>query len=417
MLAVACSQPSPAEAQEVLILQHNQPWGSSYWEAQLVSAQLYYDVMDTSNILHLPWADYDLVIVPSQQPGRFNIDINNATSDIDQYLAQGGKLILLLTTWTVYTPYITQLPLGASADFDDPSTYFEVAESGHPLMQGIPISGPTDTKARLSGYGNALVLSFNGSGNTTGYLARVGRGAAFVSAWPVEWYDSVVEPVGANALDFLLHGIHDVDQDGYQDAACGGDDCDDSDPTLNGDDVDGDGYSICTGDCALEDPSIHPGAAELCNGIDDDCDFSVPADEIDGDGDGFSPCEGDCDDSLASVYPGAAEVAGNGVDEDCAGEDVPAEGDDDDTADDDTVTDDDSEGEQEDEEPGGGDCQCRAARGPGGFGAGWLVGGVAGVLFRVRVRVRARARVRARVRARDRARVRARVRARARDSD
>ncbi len=36
-------------------------------------------------------------------------------------------------------------------------------------------------------------------------------------------------------------------------------------------DADGDGYSVCAGDCNDADPSVHPGAVELCNGIDDDC--------------------------------------------------------------------------------------------------------------------------------------------------
>jgi Putative metal-binding motif len=36
-------------------------------------------------------------------------------------------------------------------------------------------------------------------------------------------------------------------------------------------DADGDGYSVCAGDCNDGDPAVHPGAVETCNGIDDDC--------------------------------------------------------------------------------------------------------------------------------------------------
>jgi hypothetical protein len=36
-------------------------------------------------------------------------------------------------------------------------------------------------------------------------------------------------------------------------------------------DADGDGYSVCAGDCNDADPAVHPGAFESCNGIDDDC--------------------------------------------------------------------------------------------------------------------------------------------------
>jgi hypothetical protein len=37
-------------------------------------------------------------------------------------------------------------------------------------------------------------------------------------------------------------------------------------------DQDGDGYTECAGDCNEADPTIHPGAVELCDGLDNDCD-------------------------------------------------------------------------------------------------------------------------------------------------
>jgi hypothetical protein len=43
---------------------------------------------------------------------------------------------------------------------------------------------------------------------------------------------------------------------------------------------------------------------EACNGIDDDCDGSVPAGEADGDTDGLRACGGDCYDMNAAAVPG-----------------------------------------------------------------------------------------------------------------
>lgn len=109
------------------------------------------------------------------------------------------------------------------------------------------------------------------------------------------------------------------------------DDCDgEVDEGLTFDD-DGDGFTStdsCEGskdDCDDTDPAVHPGAAEACNGVDDDCDGDV--DEgltSDDDGDGFTSvgsCEGsadDCDDDDPAVHPGATEAC-NGVDDDCDG--------------------------------------------------------------------------------------------------
>lgn len=89
-----------------------------------------------------------------------------------------------------------------------------------------------------------------------------------------------------------------------------------------GSDQDGDGYDA-TADCDDTNPSVHPGAPELCdNDIDEDCDGQDAPCTADGDGDGYPP-PGDCDDAKASVHPGAVEVCGNGVDEDCSGQDEP----------------------------------------------------------------------------------------------
>ncbi len=138
--------------------------------------------------------------------------------------------------------------------------------------------------------------------------------------------------------DAALHPS-DVDLDGY--SPCAGD-CDDSDATLRPDDRDGDGASPCTGDCDDLDPLVGPAAAERCNGLDDDCDGALPADEVDADvdghplcddcddtldtvwgldadGDGLDACAGDCEDGDPEINPAATDLVGDGVDNNCDG--------------------------------------------------------------------------------------------------
>ena len=96
----------------------------------------------------------------------------------------------------------------------------------------------------------------------------------------------------------------------------------------NGDELDADGDGFCTPlDCDDDSALNHPGASEICDGVDNDCDDAIDED-FDADGDGWfdgadAGCAAaydpvDCDDADASEFPGATEVC-DGEDTDCDG--------------------------------------------------------------------------------------------------
>jgi hypothetical protein len=79
-------------------------------------------------------------------------------------------------------------------------------------------------------------------------------------------------------------------------------------------DDDGDGFTENEGDCDDTDSDQRPGADEVENGEDDDCDGTVDegTDAYDDDGDGWSENEGDCDDTTPTIT--AADCDGDGYD-------------------------------------------------------------------------------------------------------
>jgi len=114
---------------------------------------------------------------------------------------------------------------------------------------------------------------------------------------------------------------------GWQRYRCGSDGlaAPNNDPPLDCDDHDGDGYGV-GGDCDDTDPTVYPGAVEMCDGIDNDCDTHLDED-FDQDHDGYGPgppCDPpyDCDDTHDTAYPGAPEVPYDGIDQDCDGFDL-----------------------------------------------------------------------------------------------
>jgi len=96
--------------------------------------------------------------------------------------------------------------------------------------------------------------------------------------------------------------------------------------TLNNPDMDGDGYTEGLGDCNDHSAAINPGAIDVCgDGIDQDCsgeDQACDPLDPDMDGDGYTGSQGDCNDHSAAINPGAIDVCGDGIDQDCSGEDL-----------------------------------------------------------------------------------------------
>jgi len=154
------------------------------------------------------------------------------------------------------------------------------------------------------------------------------------------WFDEVlpIELEGGTekVLDIGFTAATDSPQSGIVTFRAGSDlvgpvhlranDCENGSPAAY--DQDGDGYSMCGGDCDDLDAEIRPGGVELPDGVDQDCDGIVDEGTTAYDDDGDGLCEfactdgsdpGDCNDGDPDVNPNQTEILGNGIDDDCDG--------------------------------------------------------------------------------------------------
>jgi hypothetical protein len=224
----------------------------------------------------------------------------------------------------------TPLPAGAALQGE----VFALTPHGVPFTAPVTITLPAPEADDLA------VLRLNDDSDTTWdqVTADIGGGSAVLESWTFSYY-AVVQ----------LSDVEDT-----EDTEDTGDTEDTEDTEVL--DSDGDGFTADV-DCDDGDPDVFPGADELCNEVDDDCDKEVDEDAVDGaswwvdsDGDGFGDptqpatlaCDApkgqvdndeDCDDAQASAYPGATEIFYDGIDQDClGGSDYDQDGDGDDSS-------------------------------------------------------------------------------------
>lgn len=150
-------------------------------------------------------------------------------------------------------------------------------------------------------------------------------------------------PAGTSALTGDCDDADDSVHPGAEEADCTDPTDHNCDGSVAFEDIDEDGVPACE-DCDDTSAGRYPGAAELCDGHDDDCDGSIDNNALDStvwyedaDGDGwgssttevecaapvgFASTDGDCDDSSSAVSPSTPEIPYNGVDDDCDGADL-----------------------------------------------------------------------------------------------
>ena len=219
----------------------------------------------------------------------------------------------------------------------DGAVSIAVGEDGSAYVLGSTGSADFPLVDPIQSTGIGYISKINALGTAYVYSTRFGSDSAVMKRIALDSSGAVYVTGSTNSADFP------TTEGAFERVISGGYDSFIAKITETAPDMDGDGFPD-TEDCNDNDASIYPGAPEVCDGIDNNCNGRV--DEgltqtwyMDGDNDGYSDgtiftgctrpngyklaseliaISGDCNDTNVTINPGAIELC-DGVDNNCNG--------------------------------------------------------------------------------------------------
>ncbi len=176
-------------AADVLIIQDNDPWGTTSTQDILNAHGIAFHLADSSMIPTIDLSPYTMVIIPSVQGDSFYTTFNAYLYKFEDYVSNGGKL------WQSSCNFmgsIEPLAPGGVVSADDPDEYNVLIEPGHPWVAGVPspFYGYYASHDSFSSLypGSLVVATAQTSGNPTLVDYRYGAGRTLITGQPLEFF-------------------------------------------------------------------------------------------------------------------------------------------------------------------------------------------------------------------------------------